>query len=733
MTGSSRPMPLNGEASNVATAGWEIEATGTAKAFDRAETLLAVRTFMEPGFPYAIQALRSGRWEVVDPADEEGLLRVVEGFSDEAGVYYGLNPLRPGFVKPTKKGWNNPDVDHRVWFLVDVDPERPKNANATEAEKQEAWDVANEVIAYLTSRGWPPPIVVDSGNGVHLDWRIDLPNDKPSQQTLSGILKALRRFDTAGAKIDPTVHDAKRIAKLPGTWARKGPHSEERPHRLSKIIHIPSTVEVVGLDLLRREAGIKASPVEEPKPGANGWAIPETNGANGYAVKAFREEVGIVATCTSNRNRQLYESALKLGNFVGSGDLREDEVRAGLATAARAVQLGQDGDPEEIERAITNGLAAGKANPRTAPEKPPGAVKANAKPAKRGAEEDEGPYLKRASDYQTRRVKWLWPYRIPKGKLTTIAGGGGLGKSFVCCDLAARVSVGGEIPGMPGECFEVGKVIIINCEDDPEDTTIPRLIEAGADLDNIGIFRAEKLGRFTLADVEKLRAAVAEMGGVSLIIIDPATAFVGNTDDHKNAALQSLLGPLRTAAWDLDAAILLVTHVSKPGQGKVEAAVRVIGGVAWVNAVRAALIFTKDPDDKTKRLMIPFKTNNGPEVGGLRYSIQSTDTLARVQWEGVVDLSADDAMSSSSEREAAKAKSEAEIEAFLRGLFKETLTIPSQQGWDLTKAAGIPETKRETIRKRLGIQARRRKNEAGDLVWFWEAPAGFITEQGGQP
>jgi hypothetical protein len=43
-------------------------------------------------------------------------------------------------------------------------------------------------------------------------------------------------------------------------------------------------------------------------------------------------------------------------------------------------------------------------------------------------------------------LEWLWPGRIPLGKLTLLAGDPGLGKSFVTLDIAARVSRGDAWP-----------------------------------------------------------------------------------------------------------------------------------------------------------------------------------------------------------------------------------------------------------------------------------------------
>ena len=36
--------------------------------------------------------------------------------------------------------------------------------------------------------------------------------------------------------LDVTNHNAARVAKLPGTWARKCEHTAERPHRVSTLL-----------------------------------------------------------------------------------------------------------------------------------------------------------------------------------------------------------------------------------------------------------------------------------------------------------------------------------------------------------------------------------------------------------------------------------------------------------------------------------------------------------------
>jgi hypothetical protein len=51
-----------------------------------------------------------------------------------------------------------------------------------------------------------------------------------------------------------------------------------------------------------------------------------------------------------------------------------------------------------------------------------------------------------AADHPVRPVRWLWPGRIPIGKVTLLVGDPGLGKSLVALDVAARVSRGAAWP-----------------------------------------------------------------------------------------------------------------------------------------------------------------------------------------------------------------------------------------------------------------------------------------------
>ena len=107
-----------------------------------------------------------------------------------------------------------------------------------------------EIVAYLTANGWPPPIVADSGNGGHAMYRIELPTDDGG--LVQRCLKALAgRFDDAVVKVDTVVYNPARIWKLYGTRACKGDDVDGRPWRLARILQAPDTLQVVPVELLQ--------------------------------------------------------------------------------------------------------------------------------------------------------------------------------------------------------------------------------------------------------------------------------------------------------------------------------------------------------------------------------------------------------------------------------------------------------------------------------------------------
>ena len=92
------------------------------------------------------------------------------------------------------------------------------------------------------------------------------------------------------------------------------------------------------------------------------------------------------------------------------------------------------------------------------------------------------------STVKPERVSWLWPGRIPLGKLTILDGDPGLGKSVLTLTLAAHVTRGWSMPfeeREPGVECEPAGVVLLSAEDGLDDTIRPRLDAAGADVERV--------------------------------------------------------------------------------------------------------------------------------------------------------------------------------------------------------------------------------------------------------
>ena len=94
--------------------------------------------------------------------------------------------------------------------------------------------------------------------------------------------------------------------------------------------------------------------------------------------------------------------------------------------------------------------------------------------------------------------------------------------------------------------------------------------------------KPETLDVLVLGDLGLLESLITEMGGVSMVIIDPPACFMADAsgkgvDGHSDIELRRILSPLGRLARKTGCAIILNTHVNK-GAGKgISAQMRVIG------------------------------------------------------------------------------------------------------------------------------------------------------------
>lgn len=228
--------------------------------------------------------------------DIDDAIKQLERF-DNANIYYTINEVKKAcasreqfccFKQVKGTATSKQDIEHRWWLPIDVDCERPSGVSSTDSEKEKAHKKAQDVFAFLRENGFSTPVVCDSSSGFHILYPIDMENTQESEDAIKNFLEILSNvFTDENVKIDTVLHDANRILRLSGTYGRKGRSSDERPHRLAKILSVPSKLERMNIsDILQFNKKYTIN-VEQPKRYYNGTPSDDFN------LREFIQKYGI--------------------------------------------------------------------------------------------------------------------------------------------------------------------------------------------------------------------------------------------------------------------------------------------------------------------------------------------------------------------------------------------------------------------------------------------------------
>lgn len=290
-------------------------------------------------------------------------------------------------------------------------------------------------------------------------------------------------------------------------------------------------------------------------------------------------------------------------------------------------------NPDLVQAALAEGSI--HRNRERAPRKQNG--KANGAPANgvgqgpKGLEEPKSPPPSSAtlesavaSKYKMRAVRWFWPNRFALGKLGLLGGLPDRGKGLLTADIIARATNGDPWPCNEGQAIK-GNALLLTAEDDIEDTVVPRLVGAGADLDRVHIIKmvSHREGKrmFNLVtDLELLREKIKAIGSVVLVVIDPMSAYlgVGQIDNYRTSDVRGVLGPLKELAEESMISILGIMHFNKKADVH-NAMLRIADSLAYVAAARHCYVVVDDVEN-SRRLFVKAKNNLAPDMAALSYT-----------------------------------------------------------------------------------------------------------------
>ncbi|MGP0029618.1 MAG: AAA family ATPase [Acidimicrobiales bacterium] len=313
------------------------------------------------------------------------------------------------------------------------------------------------------------------------------------------------------------------------------------------------------------------------------------------------------------------------------------------------------------------------------------------------------------SDITPEKVDFLWDGRIPRGKLTQMAGEPEQGKTTVTFAIAAQTSTGSKMP-MSASKHEPMSVIVMTAEDGLADTVAPRLQAAGADLDHIHAIVARKNADGYEAplsfpeDIDALREVVNRKKA-GLVIIDPLNAFLtGRADSHRDHHVRRALHPLSMLAEETGAAILFVSHLNKSTGGS--PLNRVGGSIAFMAAVRTALLVASDPEDEGRSILAVLKSNLARKPPSIAFRLEDVPELgvAKIKWEGFSQLTAAGLLNPPRKERDHSAADEAE--EFLEDLLIGGDLLVTEIKAEADKC-GISETTLQRAKHSLGVKSKR--------------------------
>jgi putative DNA primase/helicase len=530
-----------------------------------------------------------------------------------------------------------------------------------EAQAIAYWFLYADLDAGVIPDGLPPATVVllTSPGRRHAFWKLDAPLDRATAVDLNRRIAHACGADLSGV-------DATQVLRLPTMTNHK---YADKPMVAVEEWEPGNVSTPAGFALL-------------PLPPASTRGTASLIGMNGH-----REKVG-----EGQRHNYLKGVAARLRN-TGISD-----ATLKVALMEESQQVCDPPSPEEEVEGIVAWITGKEAHvPALSPPVP-----------QQHGHAASALTLTPADQITPRRTDWFWPGRIPYRKVTLIEGDPGVGKGNITIDLAARASKGEAMPdGTRGNIAGPITVILVStAEDDAEDTIVPRLIEAGADLSRVHVAQEDATDDlYSLADIPALERKIVATGAL-LVVVDPVTAYLPDdveTNDDKGIR-KHVLRPLRGVAARTGAAIVPVRHLNKSG-GKA-AIYRGAGTIGFAGAARSVLLAARDQTDTERHVLAVTKSNAAAIAPAMAYALVRGETwdVSRVVWKGTTEDTSDALLTPPPDPEELSALEVAMdfLKAALADGRVKTADIARE-----ARAQSISDRTLTRARARLGVQARR--------------------------
>lgn len=314
------------------------------------------------------------------------------------------------------------------------------------------------------------------------------------------------------------------------------------------------------------------------------------------------------------------------------------------------------------------------------------------------------------ADIEEKEIEWLWYPYIPKGATTFMFGEGGVGKSHVVTDLAAKISRGQNFPGEAGKAKrQPGRVLLLSAEDDADKVIKKNLRLAGADdrkvfVPNNSSFILDDIGIRDMADFMSTCQA-------TVVFIDPIVAYSGGKMDmFRSNEVRAVMGPISDVARRTNTAVIIVGHTRKNKEGSMQDLAS--GSADFINSVRSSLYVC---EDKYGKALWQAKSNYGPKGPGISFTFEKdTLTWGDIRQEKEPQYGRD---SGGGERAST-------AEEFIVSLLKDG-PVTANEVTSAAEQNGINMRTLNRVKRDLAIMSDAKRVD-GKLTWYWHTSGQVI-------
>lgn len=246
--------------------------------------------------------------------------------------------------------------------------------------------------------------------------------------------------------------------------------------------------------------------------------------------------------------------------------------------------------------------------------------------------------------------EYLYKPYFPIGKYVIITADPGTGKTKLICGIAAKVTNGESLCGIP--CQHSGNVIFFSREDDADDivTTFkscggdPAKLTVIAEDDEALDYLAKHPLYFSSPEVE----AIIKEKQPALVVFDPMQKYIPpNVDTFRNNQTSAALSFVTKLAAKYNCVIAIITHNVKMKVG-LSLQAQVNGSSDIVGGSRSALAVVPYPEanERGNNIVIHIKSNNkfGDAINYRIKSIEGDEDFATVEFIGLKDYRESDYM-----------------------------------------------------------------------------------------